>query len=272
MTSANVQITARAQHGDDLNQAVMISDSNDSTHIGSVNFITGAAMPDSGLFAQERQFLRKLVEIGYRPTIVFDVGASTGIWSEMIATVLPGARFELFEPLAGYPKYSTGLEDRLRRMGCLHLNEVALGEENGEQLMCVADGLYGSSLRDRGSIPETLERIPVSVCRLDDIVTENRLPWPDIVKIDCQGAEDAIIRGGIQTLSHADVLFLETWLVRGYGPKTPLLTEIIEMLRPLSFTILEIGEKFFDESHRLYSVDAFFGSERLLSQVRLPAG
>jgi len=184
--------------------------------------------------------------------------------------VLPNAHFELFEPLATYPGYSSDLADRLRRLQTLHLNPIALGEDNGEQVICVADDLYGSSLRDRGDIPQTRERTSVKVFRLDDFVTQNRLPAPDIIKIDCQGAEDSILRGGNQTVSQADVLFLETWLQRGYGPKTPLLTEIIEMLRPLSFTIVEIGEKFLDERHRLYSIDAFFCSERLLAKLDLP--
>jgi FkbM family methyltransferase len=223
----------------------------------------------NGMFSHERQFLQKLVATGYRPAVVFDVGASTGIWSEAIATVLPSARFELFEPLAGFAGYSGGLTARLLSLQRAQLHKIALGEENAEQLMCVAQDLYGSSLRDRGDIPETRERIPVKVFRLDDFVTQNRLPRPDIVKIDCQGAEDSIIRGGIQTVAGADVLFLETWLVRGYGPKTPLLTELIELLRPLSFALVEIGEKFFDERHRLYSVDAFFCSERLISKFRL---
>jgi FkbM family methyltransferase len=223
----------------------------------------------NGMFSHEREFLQKLLGAGYRPEVVFDVGASTGIWSEAIATALPDATFELFEPLAAHSPYSGGLAECLGRLQRAHAHEVALGEENGEQLICVTRDLYGSSLRDRGDIPETRERIPVKVFRLDDYVKENRLPSPDIVKIDCQGAEDSIIRGGINTVCRADILFLETWLVRAYGPKTPLLTEVIELLCPLSFTIVEIGEKFFDERHRLYSVDAFFCSERLISKLRL---
>jgi hypothetical protein len=137
--------------------------------------------------------------------------------------------------------------------------------------MYVAQDTYGSSLRERGDIPEVRERTSVRVFRLDDFAVHNALPVPNIIKMDCQGAEDAIIRGGINTVARADVLFIETWLKRGYGPKTPLLGEIIEMLRPLSFTIVDFGEKFYDDRHRLYSVDACFCSDRLLQQFRLPA-
>jgi FkbM family methyltransferase len=227
-------------------------------------------MTSDFLFAHERQFVRSVLASGYRSEVVYDIGASTGIWSEMIATVLPGASYELFEPLANLAGYSSDLATRLSRLKQLRLHPIALGDENGEQQIHVAQDIYGSSLRDRGDIPEVRERISVKVFRLDDYVAQNALPAPNIIKMDCQGFEDSIIRGGIQTISQADVLFIETWLKRGYGPNTPLLSEIIEMLQPLAFTIVELGEKFFDDRHRLYSVDAFFCSERFLAQYRLP--
>jgi FkbM family methyltransferase len=227
--------------------------------------------PETSLFLPERQFLRMALVAGYHPETVYDIGASNGIWSEMIATVLPGAKYELFEPLAEQSGYAFDLASRMRRLKQLRLHPIALADQNGEQQIHVAQDIYGSSLRDRGDIPEVRERISVKVFRLDDYVAQNALPPPNIVKMDCQGFEDSIIRGGIQTVSQADVLFIETWLKRGYGPKTPLLSEIIEMLQPLSFTIVELGEKFFDDRHRLYSVDAFFCSERFLAEYRLPA-
>lgn len=217
----------------------------------------------------ERDFLRKL-QPAYHPNVVFDIGASTGFWSEMISTVLPEASYELFEPLAAHPRYADDLSERLHRIKGLRLHRVALSDENSELDICVSTDLFGSSLRDRGDIPEITDRIRVKVCRLDDYVAQNHLPAANVVKMDCQGAENSIIRGGINTIAQADVLFIETWLKRGYGPDTPLLGEIIEMLRPLDFTIVEFGERFYDQQHRLYSVDAFFCSERLLRKLQPP--
>ena len=48
----------------------------------------------------ERLLFSDLVARGYSPKVVYDIGASNGYWSEIIATVFTGARFELFEPLA----------------------------------------------------------------------------------------------------------------------------------------------------------------------------
>ena len=67
------------------------------------------------------------------------------------------------------------------------------------------------------------------------------------MKLDVQGAERLILKGGEQTLQHADVLFLETWLQRAYGPDTPLLTEMIEFLEQAGFALVDFGEQFRDE-------------------------
>ncbi len=85
------------------------------------------------------------------------------------------------------------------------------------------------------------------------------------MKLDVQGAERLILSGGYRTVRKADVLFLETWLTRGYGPETPLLTEMIDFLEEAGFTLVDLGEQFRDERRRVYSVDAVFYSDRLLS-------
>lgn len=220
----------------------------------------------------ERRVLDELLKRGYQPRVVYDIGASTGIWSEVIARVLPLAQFHLFEPLASVAEmYKRDLPMRLARLPNLTLHTVALGDANGKAVFYLAGDSFSSSLNDRGDIKEVTGRIEVDKCRLDDYRASAGLPLPDVIKIDCQGAEDVIIRGGEGAVRNAQVLFLETWFKRGYGPATPLIGEIIELLRPLGFSLVEIGERFYDEKHRLYSVDAFFFAESLLENIWLPA-
>lgn len=222
-------------------------------------------------YPHERRILRALLDHNFHPRVVYDIGASTGIWSEVVSSVLPSAEYHLFEPLAAIAEeYRKDLRNRLARLPNLILHPVALGEANGKADFYIDHNPYCSSMNDRGDIVEIREKIQVDRYLLRDYRKIEDLPLPDIIKIDCQGAEDAIIRGGLDEVRHAKVLFLETWLKRGYGPRTPLLGEIIELLKPLGFSLVEFGEKFFDEKHRLYSIDAFFFSESLLETVWLP--
>src|SRR5574341_307489 len=188
--------------------------------------------------AHEKRVLKELSAKGFVPRVIYDIGASTGVWSECISRVLPAAQFHMFEPLSGAVDfYSADLQNRLGRMPNLHLHPIALGATEGTVPMFVARDGYGSSLHDRGDIPEVKERVQVPVRRLDDYVAEQRLPPPDAIKIDTQGGEEAIMSGARNALASAQVLFLETWFQRFYGPKTPLLNEIIDFLRPHGFSL-----------------------------------
>ena len=217
-------------------------------------------------FPHEVRLLRELKASGFEPAVVYDIGASTGVWSETIAGVFPQAEYHLFEPLAELvDAYKTDMAERLRRLPNLKLHPFALGDSNGSTEIFVSrEDPYASSVHFRPSSPAPMQ---VTRYRLDDYVAEKGLPAPDIIKMDCQGAEDTILNGGKGALQHAKVLFLETWLRRDYGPKTPLLCEIIEFLKGFSFSPVEIGERFYDDRHRLYSIDVAFFSESLLQQT-----
>ena len=217
------------------------------------------------LFAQEKKVLADLKAKGYEPAVIYDVGASNGVWSDCISSVLPNAEFHLFEPLSEVLDfYKADLQSRMQRLRNLHLHPIALGDVNETAEMFVAVDGFGSSLRDRGEIPEVKARVSVPKYRLDSYVAEKRLPPPDVIKIDSQGYEDVILKGAGDLLKGVKVLLLETWLQRGYGPNTPLLWEIMELLRAQGFSLVRFGECFFDDKHRLYSVDAFFFAESFL--------
>lgn len=229
-------------------------------------------MANGGLFAHERCVLAELAAAGYRPQVIYDIGASNGVWSECISAVAPDASFHLFEPLCEIVEfYKRDLQDRSQRLKNFNVHPIALGETNGNCCLFVTHDGWGSSLHDRGDIPEVRERVTVPVYRLDDYAAEKNLPPPDVMKIDSQGGERVILNGAARLLQEVNVLFLETWFDRGYGPNTPLIGEIIDQLRGQGFSLVELGEKFFDAKHRLYSVDAFFFSERLMERFWLPS-
>jgi FkbM family methyltransferase len=230
----------------------------------------GGSQSVNELFRHEKRVLKQLVVKGYSPSVVYDIGASNGVWSDCIAEVLPKSEYHLFEPLSEVVEfYRSDLKDRLRRRANFHLHPIALGDRDGQATMFVARDEFGSSLRDRGDIPEVAARVEVPVRRLDEYAVEKRLPLPDVLKIDSQGAEDIILRGAGEFLSNAQVLFLECWLVRGYGPDTPLLGDIVSLLLSKGFSLVEFGERFYDDKHRLYSVDAFFFAESFLQKFQL---
>ena len=51
-------------------------------------------------YGDDLDLLLHLRWLGFRPNVVYDIGASNGIWSSVAGLVFPEARFELFEPLS----------------------------------------------------------------------------------------------------------------------------------------------------------------------------
>ena len=231
----------------------------------------------SGYLGAPADFLRLLEQAGIGPAVVYDIGASTGVWSEAAAGVFPDAEFHLFEPLAELAEpYRADLGDRRRRFPAFHVHSVALGRENGRQRLFVTKDFYGSSLLYRGALPEVLavmaETLDVAVHSLDGFQRAHNLPLPDLIKADCQGAELAILGGAERCLSNCRALVIETWLSREYGPDTPLLSEVSEWLGERDFSLVGLGETFLDSQHRIYSVDSYFISDAAIEAVWPDAG
>jgi hypothetical protein len=101
-------------------------------------------------------------------------------------------------------------------------------------------------------------RRSVLMHRLDNYVRDKGLPLPDFIKMDVQRGEFRILSAAEECLQHASALLLETWLYRAYGPGTPLLGEIIAYVDGFGFDLVEIGDRYYDETHKLLSVDALF--------------
>lgn len=208
----------------------------------------------------EKLFLQRLAALGYTPGCVFDIGAASGWWSSIMSDVFPDANYELFEPLLGNnPLYDGDLATILPTHPRFRAHATALGEAKTQAQFWRDPGEgYGSSLLCE-KMKES-QRITVPVARLDDYVAQHSLSQPQIIKVDVQGGEASVIEGGKQAFAGADILHLETWLERCYGPRTPLLHELIEILTPLNFRLVQFGGFWRHDRQTLSSVDAFFAN------------
>lgn len=220
----------------------------------------------------EKAFFTRLASYGYQPKVIYDVGASNGSWSNIICTVFPEATYHLFEPLSGnYPAYDGRRAAVLAAHPNFQLHPIALGNTTGTVKLHVTQDGYASSVH---ALPVSMaHKITVPAWRLDEYVAKQGLPPPSLLKMDVQGYEAFILEGAGALLQQVDVLFMETWLVRGYGPNTPLLTELIAALTPLDYVLVDVCGAYHDSGdyRRLTSLDAFFLSKRLLDQIKEPS-
>lgn len=147
-----------------------------------------------------------------RPGCFFDVGANNGLFSVAYCLVHPANRSVAFEP-------SRPLVERIRQMA--ELNGVAdrveivakaVAEAPGErQLMLASLGGYVQVAAFEGTVQNEWQTLPVETTTLD--LESARIQPPTVVKIDVEGFESEVIRGGARVIaSDRPTIFLEVHL------------------------------------------------------------
>jgi FkbM family methyltransferase len=203
----------------------------------------------------DKVVLQRLKALGFAPICILDVGASNGGWTKVAATVFPDAVFHLFEPLAKVsPDYQVGLQSTLQSPIDCTLHTVALGETSGKSKIALDDTFFGSSLlveQESDFFPSIIE---ISVMALDDMIQSREVPRPQFLKMDTQGYELAILKGAAAALDHIEVVLVEGWLTRDYGPQTPLLMEIAIWLATHDFFLFDFADAYRLESGVLEAV------------------
>jgi FkbM family methyltransferase len=157
------------------------------------NFFWGTYEPE------QTQAFQKIIRPG---DVVFDVGAHYGYYT-LLSSALAGPQGKVFafEPSPGnIPRLQRHL--RINHCDNVTVLEVALSDHEGTARF---DNLAGSGTGHLS--PDG--RIEVAVTALDSL--SSRLPVPKVLKIDCEGAEVEVLKGGERTIRSAGpVIFLST--------------------------------------------------------------
>jgi FkbM family methyltransferase len=153
----------------------------------------------------EMAFLDRIARTwGGRAVVAFDVGASQGMWSAAVLERNPSATVFAFEPMpTAFERLAAHLGDRV------HLNPCALGDTAGHAEMFAPPGddqrngeLASLHVRDLSRFDLAVETIGrVEVQRLDDFCAENEIARIDLLKIDTEGHELAVLTGAERMLA-----------------------------------------------------------------------
>lgn len=159
--------------------------------------------------------------------ICVDIGANVGFYTIHLAKKARRGMVHSFEPVPlNYQVLA--LNVLTNGLSNVVMNNFAVGDTDGEANFCIArDGAF-SSLVDTGRriIVETAK---TQVMKLDSYCSESKLPRIDILKVDVEGAELAVIRGAAELLADSE-----------RRPRLVMLELFEPMLRQLGGSILEV--------------------------------
>lgn len=178
--------------------------------------------------------LNNLKKAGYNPAVVYDIGAYEGYWTKDFLDVFPSAAIYMFEAQEKkeiYLKNITALNPNA------HYAIALLGASDGEEI-CFEEAETGSQvMRDKVAANE-MNRITSS---LDTIIQTNKWPLPDFLKLDVQGFELEVLKGGGKVLQAAEFCLLEVTLL-DLGGGGPLIVEVINYMQQQGFQSYDISQ------------------------------
>jgi len=208
--------------------------------------------------------LARLKDRGFKPQCIFDVGAAHGGWSKKIHGIFREAHFHMFEPAyTEVDDYKTHIDKLIEsEPDKFTIHPDALGSTNQIQKIFINRGNpVGNTLLDSKFTRNNWDPVDTHVATIDHIVQSASAAQPDLIKIDVQGGELEVLKGATHTLIDTQVLLLELWLDRGYGPTTPLFHEIINWLLPFGFHVVDFTGTYRKPDNRLISQDMLFAHE-----------
>lgn len=151
---------------------------------------------------------------------VVDVGANEGQWIGSLIDLLPVSEVWIFEPNPEAMKICQG---RIGKGPGIRYFDVALGDDYTDTNLHVTSGSDFSSVlqprtefmaKNYGDAARVVRSIPVRLRPLDSLVPNSRTV--DLLKIDVQGFERAVLCGARRVLARTRCILIETNLYSHY--------------------------------------------------------
>tara|TARA_B110000263_G_C15197360_1_gene459004 strand:+ start:79 stop:825 length:747 start_codon:yes stop_codon:yes gene_type:complete len=166
---------------------------------------------------------------------IYDIGAYKGEWSIFLNnTSLKNKEFFLFEAnieneiylkKLNFKYFISVLSDKIKEV------EFYSKVHTGDSYYPEQTNFYEKNLLPKIKKTNTL----------DNIVTKNNLPFPDFIKIDTQGSEIDILKGGKKIVENCKIILLECPIIQ-YNLGSPNLSEYIDYLNLINFVPYDICE------------------------------
>ena len=203
--------------------------------------------------------LNYLIKKGVRINTIYDIGAFTGEFSyHLNKTSLKNKNFYLFEAnqkheniikSKGFNYFIGVLSDKIKKVKFYSKNNV------GDSYFLEQTSDYQDNFKLKIKITSTL----------DKIVKQKKFKLPDFIKIDTQGSEIDILKGGKNILSKCNLILLECPIVE-YNLNSPSLDIYIKYLNSINFVPYDICE-IHRPNNTLLQIDILFIKKKIFKKI-----
>lgn len=191
---------------------------------------------------------------GFAPRTILDIGAYVGGWTDEIARIFPDADFWMFE---AQPDKKAALEAVASRIGPrVHIRNVLLGEAPRDAVTYYLMETGSSVLSENTTLARS--SVSLAMTTLDDVAATETFEAPIFLKLDVQGYELEVLRGGHRTLASSEAVLMEVSLMQ-YNEGAPSFRDVVEYMHQQGFVAFDMcGQSRRESDDALYQVDVVF--------------
>ncbi len=194
---------------------------------------------------------------------VIDIGANTGQFATLFHRLLPGARIVSLEPL---PDCFAELEKNLATIPNARAYPLAVGSKSGKATIhrsaftpCTSFLQKTTQLDAEFGAGGDVRDIEVDVVTLDEFTGQLDLEDELMIKMDVQGFELEVLKGGLETFKRAALVSTEVCFYPKLYQGQPLFDDIYRALREQGFSYMGNPEQLAGQhDKRIAEADAIF--------------
>ncbi|MES2377408.1 MAG: FkbM family methyltransferase [Bacteroidota bacterium] len=177
--------------------------------------------------------LTNIKRLGFSPKFCLDIGAYEGYWTGDFKKIFPGCAITMIEGQSlkepALIKVKNAYSDVNYKIALLGAAEAAVNFNIYESASSVLVEHFDTEAK-------TEQR---NLLILDKLLEKNDHKKPDFIKIDTQGYELEILKGGEKALAHAEFVLLEVSLLDIYV-NSPLVIDVLNFMKERGFVLYDI--------------------------------
>ncbi|HEY4196021.1 MAG TPA: FkbM family methyltransferase [Mucilaginibacter sp.] len=177
--------------------------------------------------------LKRIRQLGFNSTCCLDIGAYIGNWALDFKQIFPDSRILMVEgqtekepELVKVKENYHNIDYRIALLGATESTVVFNKYETASSVL-TEHNITNAATESR------------KLTTLDKLLTDTVFDKPDFIKIDTQGYELKILKGGKRTLTSAEFVLLEVSFLDIYK-NVPLVADVLNFMQQHGFVLYDI--------------------------------
>lgn len=180
-----------------------------------------------------------LVRLGFKPQCLVDVGANHGNWTRTALQYFPDIEVAMVEP---QDWLRADMEDLLQANPRIRWVTAGASDQEGVLRLTVRERDDSSNflLSAEEAVRQGFRQVEVPVTTVSKLVSELKLPVPDIIKIDAEGLDLKVLEGCGPLLGKTDLFFVEASLLP--KAKHNAFVEVVSFMKRCGYALFDLTD------------------------------